>query len=171
MATIYGIRAKNSDLYFYVGSTKYSAEHRLKQHLDYIRLGHNKNRHFVNKINLVGIENLALDTLEECNELSRWEIEYRWINQLLAGGHPLTNIKLNDEYSNLVEQRLDYDNYPITLEHIETMYAIYNGEISYSGDKLVDALYDLVKKLATHIIDNHPEFLEQTIKDLKNKNE
>ena len=98
MITIYGIRAKDSDVYFYVGSTKFSPDKRLKNHLQYIKGGLNKNRHFTNKVNQVGFDNLIIETLVECGESERWALEDKWIDKLRIEGHPLTNLAMNKDY-------------------------------------------------------------------------
>jgi len=168
MATIYGIRAKDSKQYFYVGSTKFSAEYRLQQHLDYIRADKNHNRHFVSKIKQVGIENLIIETLEVCNDTNRWQIEDNWIKKLKAEGHKLTNLKLNEDWQ-AMEEALDYDNYPIRLDHIESIYAVAEGKCSYNGDWLHDTLLDVIKDLAKHLVENHNDLLQETLAKLKDE--
>lgn len=108
-ATIYGIRGKDDSLYFYVGSTKYTAEYRFQQHLEQIKGRFNKNRHFVNKAFKVGLDNLVVDTLIKCEPSKQFEIEHEWIECLKALGHPLTNMVYNGEYVKKAEKNSDID--------------------------------------------------------------
>lgn len=90
-AQIYGIRAKDRDRYFYVGSTKHSLARRLMGHKDSIRRGSNKNRHFVRTVNGIGLDSLVIEQIEECPAEHRFERERHWINKLSG----LTNIVTN----------------------------------------------------------------------------
>lgn len=96
-AVIYGLRAVNSLMYFYVGSTKHSAAVRFRQHLD--GLGRNGNRRFVNKIRTIGRVNVCCDVLDEVAVSDRWDAEYGQIAKLRALGHPLVNVVTAESYS------------------------------------------------------------------------
>lgn len=95
MTHIYGLRAADSDTYFYIGSTKRLPKYRLKQHLTSIRMGKNGNGHLVRKVCLVGPENVVIDVIEECDDDVRFEREYFWIQHYLQNGVSLTNMVLS----------------------------------------------------------------------------
>jgi len=96
MAVVYGLRAKDSDQYFYVGCTKHTAERRLAGHLEAIRNKTMRNRHFVHKAKKIGLENIVADVLEETTEADRFSREEWWIKHLLASGAKLVNRIHND---------------------------------------------------------------------------
>jgi len=91
MSVIYGLRAKDSDQYFYIGSTRHTANRRLSGHLSAIRHGTKRNRHFVNKANKVGLDNIVVDVLEETTREQQFEREKWWIQDMLAQGVNLVN--------------------------------------------------------------------------------
>jgi len=91
MATIYGLRQTDDTTYFYVGSTKRTAEHRFKAHLAEVRQGTHKNRHFVNKVKSIGEQNIVCDVLQEIPDALRFDIERTWIQRLIDQGHKLVN--------------------------------------------------------------------------------
>ena len=92
---IYGIREKTETSYFYVGSTKHSAEARFKTHIKDVKRKRHVNKHFQNKVSFVGASNVTVDVLEEVSTQNRFTAEYQWINKLINAGHPLTNRRLN----------------------------------------------------------------------------
>jgi len=92
---VYGIRAKNEAVYFYVGSTRHSVTRRFKAHLQDAKTKKHCNKHFQNKVRLLGLGNVVVDTLESVSTQHRFEAEYSWINKLLREGHPLTNHRLS----------------------------------------------------------------------------
>lgn len=92
MAVVYGIRAKDSDQYFYVGCTVKPAQERLKQHMSGVRYDMHANTHFARKVKKVGAPNVALDVLEETEDGQQFEREAWWIQHLLGQGVKLTNI-------------------------------------------------------------------------------
>ena len=91
MATIYGLRKTDEQTYFYVGSTKFSAQHRFRAHMADVRYGTHSNSDFVGKVNEVGQDNVTVDVLEEVPERMRYDSERDWILRLLKEGHRLTN--------------------------------------------------------------------------------
>lgn len=111
-ASIYGLRAVDTDTYFYVGSTKRSLSHRLSQHLGNLRL--NRNLWFVSTFYQIGIENVVIDLLETVPKSNQFQVETRWIKRLLAEGHHLTNLLLNPSrvaFSGLASS------YPFSITH------------------------------------------------------
>lgn len=94
---IYGLRARDSSRYFYVGSTKISLAERWAKHREQIRCGLNKNLHFVRTVEAIGIENVVCERIEEVMPSKRFERESYWINTLPA----LTNIVKNPTALNL----------------------------------------------------------------------
>lgn len=89
---IYGLRWKDSSVYFYVGSTKRAVSVRLENHLCNARAERGPNKHLIRKIRAVGPANVIADTLEVANEQTRFEREYHWINKLKHQGMNLCNI-------------------------------------------------------------------------------
>ncbi|MCK5614268.1 GIY-YIG nuclease family protein [Candidatus Pacearchaeota archaeon] len=154
MSIIYGIREVESDVYFYIGSTKYQLQHRLQQHKDYTRLGYNRNRHFVHKINQVGWDNVAVDILQECDQECQFEIEKEWIDLFKLKRHPLTNIKHADEFPKQVQH------IEINLQHVSDFIDIRNGVISSTGDVLHDMFLSSAKKIVDHLFDSHYDVFE-----------
>lgn len=103
MAIVYGLRDKNSATYFYVGSTKYTTAHRLRQHLDNVRNNRNRNAHFTNKAKQIGVDNIVADVLETVADSQQYDSEERWIRSLTLQGVYLTNLVYNgyEIWSNL----------------------------------------------------------------------
>lgn len=93
---VYGLRHKDSELYFYVGCSKYPPEHRLERHLYQVAAGDHSNAHFANTIKKYGAENIVCDTLEVTTITDRFEAERRWIDELKTEGHRLVNRIHND---------------------------------------------------------------------------
>ena len=120
-AHIYGLRARDSYRYFYIGSTKYSVEQRWAKHREQLVGGRNHNQHFVRTVNAIGVENVVAELIEIVSE-SRFEREGFWINHF----HGLTNIVKNPDALKLaaktasadeIERRanlLTSDNHPAT---------------------------------------------------------
>ena len=50
LAYIYGLRDKNSDKYFYVGSTKHTPQRRWRQHQEQLECGNHHNGLFVRTV-------------------------------------------------------------------------------------------------------------------------
>lgn len=92
-AYVYGLRDKDSDRYFYVGSTKQSIQARLHTHQSDARLGRLRNRHLASKLRLLG-KSVVTEVLCETNQAERFIQEEAWISRLLAEGHPLCNHQL-----------------------------------------------------------------------------
>lgn len=170
MAVIYGLRAKDSDLYFYIGSTKHSLEHRYKQHVDYTTRGYNKNLHFVNKVSQVGWKNVTADVLVECTEDERFAIEYQWIQSFLSLGHPLTNIMHNaDQYPSIRKSQSYFDEFDLQPWHFMVMLESYLFGLDRSGDRLYDAFCDVVEKLVDRLLSESPNvYLEMFQESLVN---
>jgi hypothetical protein len=155
MACIYGLRAKNSFLYIYIGSTKYTAMERWKKHQEYIRLGYNRNRHFVNAINKIGVENIAVDVLAECEPSQQFTIEYQLLEQYRALGHPLTNIVYSGSEYALEAQVALYQDYPLRPDHFVTIFDAYFVSLPRTGYWLHDMLCDEIEAIAKYLIDKH----------------
>lgn len=155
MACVYGLRAKDQDQYFYIGSTKHSPQHRLQQHLDMIRLGRNRNLHLVRKVNQLGAENICIDVIEECKDLVRFEREYEIIQRLLAQGVKLTNIQHNLSQYEIVRQVEEYDNYELFPHHFEAMVAAVEGKTERNGDAIHDMFCDVLDKTSWHLALKH----------------
>lgn len=165
MAFVYGFRAKDSNKYFYVGSTKYSIEHRFKQHLDSIRRGRNKNRHFVNKINKVKPENIVIDVIEECTTSVRFEREYAHIQHLLTDGHPLTNIVYTHEYAKYRTWD-ECEEEGLSLDRIIQIIDIHERGWRRNGNELHDLLADTAEKIVDTIMGSHFEEFTRNVKDI-----
>lgn len=156
MAYIYGLRAKDADSYFYIGSTKHTLEHRLRQHLDMIRLGRNKNRHLVHTVNKIGAENICIEVIEICGELERFNREYVFIQAALEQGVKLTNIIYNQrdfEAARAFEESAEYELIP---RHIEGLCLALEGKTTRNGDSLHDRLADLLDELSWYLVRKFP---------------
>lgn len=148
MAFIYGIRAKDSEEYFYIGSTKHPIEHRLRQHLDQIRRGLNRNHHFVHTVNKVGESNLVIEVIEECPDDDQFVREYEVIHEFVGKGIRLTNVKLaHGDYAalRLQAERDYYDNYELTPRHVYAFLDAYENGVERTGDSLGDHLAEFIE--------------------------
>lgn len=88
---IYGLRSKDSDRFFYIGSTKLSPEWRWVKHQEHFAAGRNRNMHLVRTVQLLGAENVVCQIIEEVSAAKRFEREAHWIGQFSG----LTNIVKN----------------------------------------------------------------------------
>jgi len=79
---IYGLRAKDSTTYFYVGSTKRNLDWRLGKHKNHVTSGLHRNPEFTRVVQEIGIDNLVIELLEECAQDQRFQRESYWINKL-----------------------------------------------------------------------------------------
>lgn len=79
---IYGLRAQDSTTYFYVGSTKRDLEWRLGKHRNHVNSGLHRNAEFTRIAQEIGLDNLAIDLLEEVNQDDRFKREAHWIKTL-----------------------------------------------------------------------------------------
>lgn len=165
---VYGIRDKQSNLYFYVGSTKHSIEHRWDQHLAYIRYGYNKNRHFVSKLNKVGIDNVAIDILCECDTEDQFSNEATIIQSFIALGHPLTNKMHNPDVfitESIDKDDTSYINYELRLDHLELILNAYlYGVDAYT--ELGKAVAYEIEQASNIIIEKH---WDEFVADIKSK--
>lgn len=94
IAYIYGLRAPDSKLYFYVGSSKHPPANRFAAHKTLARKGNHYNPHLMRKMRKVGIDLVQMDTIEVCLAADQFEREHELIQRYRGQGHPLTNIKL-----------------------------------------------------------------------------
>ncbi len=109
---VYGLRRNDSDLYFYVGCSKYPPTDRLAAHVYAVNNGTHSNAHFANTVKKYGADNIVCDTLEVTTAANRFEAERRWIDKLKAEGHRLVNRIHND-----VEHRFEtYRTYQLPYE-------------------------------------------------------
>lgn len=154
MAYVYGLRTSHDLDYFYIGSTKNSLSHRLKQHIDYIRLGYNKNHHLVNKVRKVGFENVIIEPIIECDESERFDREYEIITEHLQKGVHLTNVVVNYEYD-VLRQAQEYDEFQLEPHHIEAFADILEAGAKRNGDPLHDRLSDLLEDGVLHMARKH----------------
>lgn len=95
MCVIYGLRASDSDVYFYIGSTKFAAEYRLQQHIDYIKCGRQTNRHLAHTMRKIGFENVVVEVIEEVAAEDRFDREREIVVDHLRRGVGLTNLVYN----------------------------------------------------------------------------
>lgn len=79
---IYGLRAKESTDYFYVGSTKRDLAWRLGKHANHIASGLHRNQRFTEIFNSIGAEHIVIELLEEVEQGQRFIREAHWINML-----------------------------------------------------------------------------------------
>lgn len=86
----------DSDRYFYIGTTKYTAVKRFEDHLTEVRLGTHSNSHFMNKVRKIGENRVVVDVLQVVNEHERFLIERDYIERMADEGHPLVNRMHND---------------------------------------------------------------------------
>lgn len=156
MAFVYGLRAVDSDAYFYIGSTKHALAHRLKQHLDMIRLGRNRNKHLCRKVNQIGAANVVIEAIEECHELARFDREYAVIQELTARGVKLTNVLLNQPQYELNRQVEEYENYELLPYHFVAMVEAIEGKtVRLGDDSLHDKFADVLDASAWHLARKH----------------
>lgn len=166
IARVYGIRSKNTTDYFYIGSTKHSLEIRLKGHIDAIKRGNNKNRHFTNKVKRVGIENLVIELIEECAEEIRFIREYEIIGEYLRRGISLTNKVVSARDFELHRANEEWDNFQLTPFHVVSIVSALESGVPKNGDKLHDAFAGLVEVLAQRIMDVYLEEFKQNIPEI-----
>lgn len=168
MPYIYGLRPKDCDQYFYIGSTKFSPEQRWSSHISYVKHGLNKNRHFVNKLNQIGIDNVVVDTLAECSKEERFELEYSMVQDYLNHGHKLTNIIHTFEQSKaywntLIMEQDEYIEYVMRPDvFIKNYNNFLNGNhkaCNPSDQSLVDMLYEMTKILSDKLESINPNWL------------
>lgn len=170
MAFVYGIRAKDSSEYFYVGSTKTTIKRRFKQHLMDVRRGNHCNPHFSNKAKKLGIENVTIDVLEECAEHLRFERELWWIEHLTSQGVKLTNLVHNGmTYAFAKATRSKYS-LSANWEWAKTWYADYQRGLILlpENDRFKDMsllaqqrLADIVGRILSHPEGEHRRLIEQ----------
>lgn len=79
---IYGLRAQDSNKFFYVGSTKRSLEWRLSKHRNHIVSGLHRNPRFTETVNAIGVDNVTIELIEEVEQDQRFQREAHWINTL-----------------------------------------------------------------------------------------
>lgn len=79
---IYGLRAKDSTQFFYVGSTKRDLQWRLGKHINHINSGLHRNPEFTRRAQEIGVDNIAIELIEEVDQDQRFQREAHWINTL-----------------------------------------------------------------------------------------
>lgn len=125
-ASIYGLRAIDSGLYFYVGSTEKSPLVRLSTHLRDVVNGRHKNKHFVNKVKKLGFDNIACDVLALTDKVNRWDVEKYWIVNLIESGHKLVNRIHNDIQYKITNGKLSREEYEQLKQILENKVAPIN---------------------------------------------
>lgn len=143
---VYGLRHKDSDLYFYVGCSKYPPEHRLESHLSRVAAGNHCNAHFANTIKKYGAENIVCDTLEVTTITDLFDAERRWIYKLKAEDHRLVNRIHNDiehRFETYRTHQLPHDRWLKMLDIIEKPPPAVNPRRQHLADYLHALLCDL----------------------------
>jgi hypothetical protein len=167
MCVVYGLRAQDSELYFYIGSTKFTAEKRLSTHLDYIRLGYNSNRHLCNKVNKVGPENVVVDVLEDTNPLDRWAREEVWIDKLIANGHPLTNLMHSRDFERQETIIDEYDYRSLMITGLLWYDRYQHGErgvaLNPSNQEFLEQLERIMVLSIETMIQKYPDELQRIV--------
>jgi predicted GIY-YIG superfamily endonuclease/predicted transcriptional regulator len=79
---IYGLRAKDSNQFFYVGSTKRDLEWRLSKHRNHVASGLHRNQRFTEVFNQISADNVVIELIEEINQDQRFQREAYWIKTL-----------------------------------------------------------------------------------------
>lgn len=160
MAEIYGIREQGSELYFYVGSTKYRAADRLSCHLDQVKSGSHANAHFANKVRKIGQERLAVDVLEVTSEQARWAVERGWVERMVREGHPLVNRIYNGLPYGL-DARMDDDERRMTPAEFRSVYRRAHGPspaaVNPSLQWLADVLHAELRSALDLIVAKYPD--------------
>ena len=91
---VYGLRAKDSDQYFYIGSTT-------RPDFSCRLFGHfrpdNRNKQIKYKLEAIGRENVVIELIEQTATKERFKREYALIAEYKTKGHPLLNMVLTDE--------------------------------------------------------------------------
>ncbi len=91
---IYGLRPKDSDQYFYIGSTTQSdLSHRLRGHFQ----RNHRNTALKFKVQGLGKSGVVIELIEKVPTKQRFEREYEVIAEYKAKGHPLLNMVLANE--------------------------------------------------------------------------
>lgn len=164
VAYVYGLRVKDEQGYFYVGSTKFDPGARLKAHLYSVKHGSHLNRHFANKVRFVGFSNVVCDTLEETDSLNRWRAEKAWIDKFLADGMKLVNRIHNDIYYGI-----DGTGIKSTTEQWERIIASEAVKGVLASDsrrqKIIELIHELSrvqgearKAIREHLIERDPKY-------------
>lgn len=79
---IYGLRANDSDQFFYVGSTKRDLQWRLGKHKNHVISGLHRNPEFTRRAKEIGLDNIVIQLIEEVDQDQRFQRESYWINTL-----------------------------------------------------------------------------------------
>lgn len=79
---IYGLRANDSEHFFYVGSTKRDLEWRLGKHKNHVISGLHRNPEFTRRAKEIGLDNIVIQLIEEVDQDQRFQRESYWINTL-----------------------------------------------------------------------------------------
>lgn len=79
---IYGLRAKDSTQFFYVGSTKRDLQWRLGKHINHLASGLHRNPEFTRLAQEIGVDNIVIELIEEVDQDQRFQREAHWINTL-----------------------------------------------------------------------------------------
>lgn len=170
MAYVYGLRAADGDAYFYIGSTKHPLTHRLKQHLDMIRLGYNKNRHLVHKVTQVGAENVVIEPLVECDEHERFTREYEIISEFLQAGVRLTNVVVDQRDYEVMRATQEYDEFVLEPRHINAFVDALDLGLRRNGDALHDKLAEVIEEGVLHMARKHTADFLSTIDEIMTDN-
>jgi hypothetical protein len=79
---IYGLRAKDSEQFFYVGSTKRDLQWRLGKHKNHVTSGLHRNPEFTRRAKEIGLDNIVIELIEEVDQDQRFQRESYWIRTL-----------------------------------------------------------------------------------------
>lgn len=153
MAYVYVLKAPGSSQPFYVGSTKYTLDTRLKQHLGNIRSGRNKNLRFVRKAEQIGLDRIIIEAVHECESHDQFTLEYQTIAAMLDKGIPLTNLVISgDTYGTKVRGAVDeYWSADYLLEHIDSLTDTPPQAEFPNLQPLADALHAIALRLVAEI--------------------
>lgn len=166
---IYGLRAKNSTELFYVGSTKFLPDDRLKAHLYEVETGTHKNKHFANKVKKIGLSNVVVDILEEVTEVDRWRKEQERIANLVRSGVKLTNRIHNGVNFEISDAVAEYENYTLTKEKF-----LLGVKLSQESPPLAEyprnqgilnALHGVLCDTVNHMLKKYPKEVEELLNE------
>ena len=147
----------------YIGQTKYTVEHRWKQHLRAYKEG--RNTYLYKAINKYGIENFSIESIEEVEISHLDEREIFWIAKYnsFQNGYNMTNGGQNSHYiwtDNQYEEIKDLYLSGFTAKFIGSRFNV-------SGDTIINILKSLGVKLRRNPLDINRVEKDSIINDYK----
>lgn len=166
-ALLYGFFADGEDVPFYIGSTRHSIRKRAAHHIALVQSNTHSNRHFLNKMRKLGIENVTCIELARICFSDQFNAERVLIKWSLGRGVKLTNKIHNGIDFDVCERAYEYQNADLTADQIDYLLSPAfsdglkaGGFAAVLGSEIISVVKRMVSDYPDQTRDEYPRLFE-----------